>query len=314
MTFQYTTAAKEDTTCPLCGGDSFERLASVDRYNMGLSTVACRQCGMITTNPILSSSEVDDFYKHHYRRVYNKIARPSERYIIDNEIDRRARYTAEFLMRMADQPDGARILDVGCSEGSLLKELSARRPTWHPFGVEPGEFGEFAKTYVGCTVAPTLDEVPPEPFHLVIVNHVLEHVSDPAAFLRILRDRLAPNGTLYVDVPDASAYATISDLHVAHLHHFTTSTLRRLAARAGLKTNLIESHRPPRHPPSVRALLVAGETTETLAESDQPDAEAARRIRLIGSGALWPRVRGSRAVSAGIELGRRISKAIRVER
>jgi len=58
-----------------------------------------------------------------------------------------------------------------------------------------------------------------------------------------------------VDVPDASAYSSLNDLHIAHLYHFSSRTLTAIAEKSGLSMSRIESHSPPRHPSSLRALL-----------------------------------------------------------
>jgi len=293
MIFDYSLADKQRAKCPLCDGTTFTRLASVDRYGMGVCTVACNVCGFITTDPVLSGPDLDKFYREQYRSVYSKVDFPSHRYILKNGIDRRAEYIANFVVEKADFPFAARVLDVGCAEGSVLRAIRHLRPNWVTLGVEPGAFGEFAKGHAGCDVVPSLEQTPLRTYDLVLLNHVLEHAQDPLALLRDLRDRLAPSGKLFVDVPDAVAYSTIDDLHVAHVHHFTPTSLRRLGARAGLRCILLEQHRPPRHPRSVRCLFEQLEGVEEVdnLEPNVDDREAACGIRAIGSDGVLPTLR-----------------------
>lgn len=307
MSFEYKLAKKEPAKCPLCDGASFATLAAVDRYRMGVNTVSCKTCGFITTNPVLSELELDKFYREDYRSVYSKVVEPSLAYIVKNGIDRRAQYIVEFISRNSNLPSIAHVLDVGCAEGSVLRALRNLRPELVAVGVEPGGFGEFAKTYADCDVVPALELAPHRTFDLILLNHVLEHARDPLPLLQELTNRLSPGGLLFVDVPDAAAYSEIEDLHVAHVHHFTSSSLQRLAVRAGLHSTLIEKHSPPRHPRSVRSLFVRSSEQANLGvqEPQADDLEAARRIQAIGSPAVWPTVRRSKPVRTARGLLRR---------
>jgi 2-polyprenyl-3-methyl-5-hydroxy-6-metoxy-1,4-benzoquinol methylase len=246
-------------SCPLCESDEFESLAKNDRYRMGICTVGCRKCGLVLTNPRPTPDALHEFYRRHYRRFYRKADRPSLEYIREYDLDKRASYTADFLEDVGALKGGLRILDVGCAEGSLLREIGQRSPTAKLAGIEPAtEFSEFARMFGKCSVYPTLRDLSsrrPSMFDLIVVNHVLEHTDHPIHFLEELSQILSAEGYVYVDVPDASAYSSLNDLHIAHLYHFSDRTLTAIAEKSRLTVTRIESHAPPRHPSSLRALL-----------------------------------------------------------
>src|SRR5262245_9272344 len=123
MKYNYEQAEKKNSKCPLCGAIKFLRLAEVDRYGMGIRTVTCGSCGFITTDPMLSEMALDQFYKEKYRYVYSKVVVPSEKYISKNGIDSRAEYVADFVVANSNAPFAAKILDVGCAEGSVLRAV-----------------------------------------------------------------------------------------------------------------------------------------------------------------------------------------------
>jgi SAM-dependent methyltransferase len=71
---------------------------------------------------------------------------------------------------------------------------------------------------------------------------VLEHLVDPMAVLRAVRDRLVPGGILVVETPDctrvwgittAAEYRAIHPLD--HVNSFDPPTLRRFVERAGFR-------------------------------------------------------------------------------
>lgn len=270
--------------CPICDGQDFEILATRDRYDMGVSTAGCKRCGLVMTNPMLAPEAMQEFYRHHYRRYYHKVEVPTFEHIHSYELDRRAAYTVDFLVKSDLLHDCRRVLDVGCGEGSILKELGIRKPHTSLVGVEPGyEFAKFAREHAGCVVYSSLAELANsgEPaFDLIVVNHVLEHVENPVSFLLSLKKILSKEGRIYLDVPDVSSYSNVTELHIAHLYHFSVGTLGVASEKAGLRPVAIERHCPPRHPRSIRAVLVIGHGQECLLPSDEA-SDGARVHALI---------------------------------
>ena len=249
----------EHIACPLCQGLEFELLATTDRYDMGIVTVGCLGCGLVLTNPQPTSEALDDFYANHYRRYYWKSATPSLSRISAQRIDERTAATVEFLMTRDELRPGMTVLDIGASEGSMLRAVGDRLPTTHRVAIEPDSgLGSFAVQHAGCELHTSLGrfrESQPAPVDLVIMNHVLEHIKDPVRFLASLKPLLAPNARVYIDVPDLRDYHKLSALHIAHLYHFGPETLAHTAACAGYTVHLIEKHAPPKHPRSLRCVL-----------------------------------------------------------
>lgn len=249
----------EHVACPLCHGLEFERLAATDRYDMGIVTVGCLGCGLVMTNPQPTSEALDDFYAHHYRRYYDRSEATTQRSIRALRIDERTAATVEFLIGRGELMPGMAVLDVGASEGSMLRAVGDRVPTTRRYAIEPDAgLGRFAVQHAGCQLHASLREFTqsqPLPIDLAIVNHVLEHIKNPAEFLASLKPLLTPNARVYIDVPDIFEYHKLSALHIAHLYHFGPSSLANTAASAGYTVNLIEKHTPPKHPRSLRCVL-----------------------------------------------------------
>ena len=132
---------------------------------------------------------------------------------------------------LAPQPE---ILELGCGTGSNLPMLSAYgRVT----AVELDDFArEYARATTGIDVHPgALPEPLPafsQPFDLIGMFDVLEHIEAHGPALERVRGLLAPNGRLLVTVP---AYQWLYGAHDRlHHHHrrYTAQSLRTLAEGA----------------------------------------------------------------------------------
>lgn len=237
--------------CPLCAHGAFEPLAHQDRHLLGLRTVGCRGCGLLQTNPRPDAAGLGTFYAHHYRRLYQGVADPDAAYVSTWRKGERLRYTAAHLMQALQLGSHSHLLDYGCGEGSLFVALRQAGYEGRLFGVEPNErFARFAAEHGRAEVAATLPDL--RDLDAAVLNHVLEHLADPVGLLRSVRQRLKPGGWLYIDVPDADRYVNVSDLHIAHILHFTARTLPALVTAAGFEVVRCETHDPPHHPLSLR--------------------------------------------------------------
>ncbi len=104
---------------------------------------------------------------------------------------------------------GGRVLDVGCGTGFLLERLAGRGYSGVGVDLSPESVAHASRRLAEIGVADRLSAVvgsayePPEgPFDLICLTDVLEHLEEPRACLRALRERLAPDGLLVVSTPN----------------------------------------------------------------------------------------------------------------
>jgi len=135
-----------------------------------------------------------------------------------------------------------RILEIGCGKGTFLRLLCRKGanegigfdPT---FGSEGGAVGEGSVTFVRDMYRGDLDGKPPD---VVCFRHVLEHLDNPARFLRDLRCSF-PAGSaaaVYCEVPNAEAVfggPSIWDIIYQHVSYFTAPALRHLFESNGFR-------------------------------------------------------------------------------
>jgi SAM-dependent methyltransferase len=133
------------------------------------------------------------------------------------------------------------LIDVGCWVGFLLDE--ARSRGWRVAGVEPSRFASrYAAERFGLDIY-TGDlfaaGFPPASFDVAVLGDVLEHFPDPGAALDRIGEWLAPQGALYLALPDAgSRVARLMgsrwwSVIPTHVQYFTRGSLGTLLDRHG---------------------------------------------------------------------------------
>src|SRR3954469_17212980 len=109
-------------------------------------------------------------------------------------------------------PSARRILDVGCSDGSLGASLRGHgAEVW---GIEyDAGFASIAETRLdrvfqgdAVNVVPQLEAQ--DPFDVIVCADVLEHLAEPAAVLQSVRTLLSVDGCCIVSLPNVRFYTT----------------------------------------------------------------------------------------------------------
>ena len=149
---------------------------------------------------------------------------------------------------------GARLLDIGCSSGALLR--SAMIHGFDAEGVEPAaQAAEFAKSTGLKVFHGYLEEArfPASSFDAVTLMEVIEHLPDPSALLREVGRILKPNGVLVVGTGNGASwtvrlvgarwgYFQVAE-HGGHISFFNPLSLTLLARRCGFDVERSETRR-----------------------------------------------------------------------
>ncbi len=135
------------------------------------------------------------------------------------------------------------LLDFGCGTGDFLE--TAKQKHWNVTGIEPNEQARrIANTKTNHSVFNTdaLQKLKANSFDVITLWHVLEHVPDLEAKLKIFKTLLKPNGTLVIAVPNYKSYdATYYKSFWAaydvprHLWHFNKNAISKLMDKYHLK-------------------------------------------------------------------------------
>lgn len=230
------------TNCPVCNSKNISFRNTVGNCEspkepLNWPFFGCDDCGLGFLNPQPTWGELVPYYPPDYL-CYNTHVEDEERVV--EEAKRQGEH------RHISIPAGKRLLDVGCGGGSFLQVL--KKLVVEVKGVEPGESAAAAARDSGLDVfTGTLEEYiaqngTDEKFDVITCSHVLMATPSPAQTLDCMRQLLAPDGYIWVAVPNAdceSARLLGWRWHSAYfprnIIQFTPKTLSKAGEVAGLE-------------------------------------------------------------------------------
>ena len=146
------------------------------------------------------------------------------------------------------------VLELGCGTGGTMKWLRSVRPIRFAAGIElSAEAAEIARSTFDAVEVGDVNAVPfdfaEKTFDAVIALDVLEHLLDPAAVVRKMRDKINPGGVFIASIPNISHISVSGPLFMkghweyrdeglldrTHLRFFNRRSAFRLFEDAGYR-------------------------------------------------------------------------------
>ena len=207
----------------------------------------CRTCAQVVTTPV--PADIGKYYPAGYYGDKQGRRFPAVMEWLQEKLY--AWRSGQVLRRL--QRKNAKVLDIGCGRGLLLRAF--QRNGCDVTGTEFSEgAGRFAREVLKLPVrVGLLRELnfPDNSFDVVVMWHVLEHVSDPRPTVAEVSRILRPGGLFLVAVPDfGSLEARLTKagwFHLdcpRHLSHHTRASLARILGEAGLSPTWVSSLAP----------------------------------------------------------------------
>ena len=184
--------------CVLCN-DGKEKLLyeiKANPFDYLWKVVRCEKCGLTYLNPQPEKETLLKFYRKRYSLADERRLRPLFEKLIYFFRKQRARE----ILRLKEKGE---ILDIGCGRGLMLKYLKEKG--WGVKGIEFSEgTASIAKSllkddvYIGEGSLKRFDK---EKFDVVILDYVLEHLTNPYEVLEEVNRILKKGGFLVASVP-----------------------------------------------------------------------------------------------------------------
>lgn len=162
-------------------------------------------------------------------------------------------YAPEGLLEMVN-PAPKRVLDLGCFCGGSGRWLKQRFPGCEVVGIEMlGRAAAMAAQAYDQVIVGTFEQVDFEAeglkhgsFDAIIAADVLEHIYNPWKALQRLKPLLAPNGSIYISLPNVRNLNVLSGLasgqwryegagilDITHIRFFTLSQASEMLSQTG---------------------------------------------------------------------------------
>lgn len=271
--------------CLVCGGtsfetvlefeapDAYERAAGVLEAGYRRRWLRCQGCAFHQSDYSRPPEILDRLYETTYRdaqaawrggdtrAIFERvIALPPE----ESETVARVDWISRSIQDLASagfvswSDAERRMLDIGGATGVFAHAFA--NAGWSATVIDPADSGAFLAElgieYRQMAYQPGLCA---SRFHLVSLVFVLEHLRDPISVLTECRqDLVAPDGLVYVEVPDALAFQRKPPdddiFNSCHLWMFDPAALVAIMASAGLQVAKLDRTRTRRGHLALRAL------------------------------------------------------------
>lgn len=234
--------------CPLCGSDDLAAWRTGCSDSRGsLARLAYRRCSACDCRlqaPRLTLASIQHLYGQSYA--------PYVHMVMDGDLSAvgRGGTPGPLQAKLAetyDRAQGKRVLDFGCGTSNFVNAARAiGLETVAADFTEAGLAGPRADGHETRLVDDAFDEwLSGQRFDVIRLNHVIEHLYDPAARMATLLASLGERGILHVVTPDPRGPATTINrrrsnfFELVHVTLIPPAALEQAARRAGVNSVVV---------------------------------------------------------------------------
>jgi len=152
----------------------------------------CVDCGLtVHQSDVSSHVAYESGSMHNWAKSWGEINPPLE------DLERRA----IAIRRLIGDGPNQNYLDFGCGTGSMVSEM--RKTNSRAFGYDPDGDAIMPDLLKINAAVTSVELLPSEPFRVLSLFHVIEHVYEIPGFLASLKPLLSETGYLLIETPNA---------------------------------------------------------------------------------------------------------------
>ncbi len=236
--------------CAICEHNQFSKVAcSPEGFQWGI----CTKCGLLQLYSRLTPEHLNEFYESgEYQTICMNNLKDDIHYQIEYQVN--ALCFTDVFEKLNIPIKNKHILEIGCGSAGILRAFQDQGAHVQGFDIDPYRI-EVGKQHVAhLYVQDAMDNkfsLPPE-IDYIILSNILEHLSEPNAFLLNLSKKITSGSNhqetkLLIDIPNLETVSTYSAngfsnfLHIAHLWYFNSITIERLLNLCGFQIDYIFS-------------------------------------------------------------------------
>ncbi|MCU0403377.1 MAG: class I SAM-dependent methyltransferase [Chitinophagaceae bacterium] len=199
ITNEYIVPEWETVNCPVCNSSRFreyEKFGSKMQYTY----VECLDCSLVYSSPRPKYDQ--DFIDSCYA-TYQFFEGAGLDDLDNIHTSAKSMFEKEIKNLVKFDKIRSNVLDIGCGMGTFLY---AAKPYYKNLtGLDVSEkMANFVRTKIGVNVLleQFQDHESTEPYSLIHMSHVIEHIPNPNAWMQHARKLLHPKGILVINVPN----------------------------------------------------------------------------------------------------------------
>lgn len=203
-TNEYIVPEWETVNCPVCNSNhssEYEKFGS----NMQYTYVKCLDCSLIYSSPRPKYDQ--DFIDSCYA-TYQFFDGAGLDDLDNIHTSSKSMFDKEINHLIKFDNHRTNLLDIGCGMGTFLY---AAKPHYKKLtGLDVSKkMANFVRTKMGINVIleQFQDHESAEPYSLIHMSHVLEHIPNPNAWMQHARKLLLPDGILVINVPNKMSFS-----------------------------------------------------------------------------------------------------------
>ena len=242
-------SAARRVTCWNCASDGCETLFPARDFDTGsidFPVVRCSNCGLAYTAQVTDEVLAAAYSQSYYGTGSAKFVSIVEALVSAGHRHQAGKILDIYRAGQSRTEAAPTVLDIGCGRGLLLRAFAGLGARC--LGIERDEFPGAESAPIDLHIGALQDdELENRCFDIIIIWHVLEHITELGALLDELPRHLNPGGLLVISVPNFSSWQSrFFERHWFHLdipRHVTHFEKRWLFDKLGsMGLDIIESN------------------------------------------------------------------------
>lgn len=221
-------------SCPVCGSANTELQGAyrgVYSAFLKLKRVSCLNCEMVFAAPMPSESALERFNANYFTEAHGGQPHNAVSTAFFSGIARlRGAHLDRYLEKHAAKV--TRLCELGPGPGFFARDWMDKHPSTHYTAVETDSSCHASLIKIGVRlVSGAAAQDSANPVDLVVMSHVLEHISNPVQFLSDSTRALRQGGVLFIEVPCRDwEHKSIDE---PHLLFFDKAPMKHLLGKLG---------------------------------------------------------------------------------
>ena len=222
--------------CPICTNEDTYKISEyVNKSNVysNMSLFRCNKCDMVFVDPFPSDKALKNYNDNYFDSAHGGHSISKETIAVFKGLaSLRGTYLNNFLNKKNIKCE--RILEIGPGPGYFAENWKKNYANEEYFAIETDQTCYSNLNKIGVKLIKEKDYNNYEgKMDVIIISHVLEHVSDPKGFLSFANSFLRQGGALFVEIPcNDFQHKTIME---PHLLFFDKKPLKLLLEKVNFK-------------------------------------------------------------------------------